>query len=176
MNFTEWFNKKLVVQKFPDADVCQKFDVIINVSDEHSRMNQSVSKEYYWFPMNEVFAGMGINSIYGALCVLYDAEKNNQSVYLHCHGGVNRSPTVADCYWFIRTGEHRHERNDHDGKGRYSVSGNRHALSNNRLINNIESGDLPSIKCMERFLGELKLQLETGKIGGLDKCKQHLVI
>lgn len=139
MKFKEWFDNKLIVNRFPTPKECETMsaDIIINVSDEYiegcyeSAVNSG--KRYYWFPMGECVSDMGINSIYAALQILYKAEENNKKVYLHCHAGVNRSPTVADCYHFMRTGNHS------EGK-------------RNRLIENVNYGHLPAIKLMEEFL------------------------
>jgi hypothetical protein len=35
--------------------------------------------------MNECVGDIGLNSIYGALQILYIAEKENATVLLHCH-------------------------------------------------------------------------------------------
>lgn len=86
----DWIEEKLKIGGFPikvnftfNPD---EFDYIINVSDEFY-VNIHNSKTF-WFPMNEVTNDMGINSLYGALYIMFIAEKENKSVYLHCHAGI----------------------------------------------------------------------------------------
>jgi protein-tyrosine phosphatase len=59
----------------------------------------------FWFPQGEAF-GMSLASLYGALRIMWEAEKHNQALLLHCHSGRNRSVMVADCYFFLRTEKH----------------------------------------------------------------------
>jgi Dual specificity phosphatase, catalytic domain len=137
-----------------------KYDIIINVSDEYNfnvenRLNKEGCKTY-WFPMNECKKDIGLNSIFAALTILYQAEKQNKKVYLHCHAGVNRSPTVFSAYFFMRSGKHLIE-----NEGGYI----------NRLVANCNRGYLPSKTEMEQFLVELNNRLNDGKNGGLDKIK-----
>lgn len=112
-NFKQWFETKLEVGSFPfinnDRFNPNEYDYVINVSDEfypeHYMPIISVGVNYHWFPMNEVKRDVGLNSIYGAMVILYLAESKNKRVYLHCHAGVNRSPTVAAAYYYMRNGE-----------------------------------------------------------------------
>lgn len=161
MKFEEWFKTKLVVGRFPLPKEIEKSDYkhIINVSDEfiiycyESAIRSNIS--YFWFPMNECKEDIGINSIYGALQILRLAEKKNEKVLLHCHAGVNRSPTVAAAYYFMRSKNHLPK-------------------ENNRMLNNIEAGYLPSIHRMESFLqkaSEAFEKEETMRGGYLDSCK-----
>jgi hypothetical protein len=86
---------------------------------------------------------------------MFNAEKQNKSVYLHCHAGVNRSPTVKECYYFLRTGEHLDEKNS-------------------RLMENIDQGHLPAIRRLNSFFKELAIFLEldeTTRGGMLDSAK-----
>lgn len=161
MKFKEWFDNRLVVSRYPVPSEIEKsdFDIYINVSDEYIQSCHQVAVEngkmYYWFPMNECTGNMGINSIFGALQILFNAEKQNKKVYLHCHAGVNRSPTVKECYYLLRTG-------------------NMPELKNSRLKENIEQGFLPSIRRMTSFLKELAIFLEldeTTRGGMLDSSK-----
>lgn len=162
-NFTEWFENKLVVGGFPMPREIEKWDYkyIINVSDEYVGGYQMMAlrsgKSYFWFPMNEIKGDMGVNSIYGALQILWMAEEENAKVYLHCHAGANRSPTIADCYYFMRTKTHRNRED-----------------KNNRLLDNIQSGNLPCITMMERFLSKCEVAFKKDTIasgGRLDWCK-----
>jgi len=99
---------------------------------------------------------MGINSIYGALQILYIAEQENKKVFLHCHAGKNRSPMVQECYHFLRTGTH--------------LKKDRH-----RIAENIQCGHLPCIKSVERFLKQCgkTFELQDSYRGGqLDAVRQ----
>jgi hypothetical protein len=116
MKFEEWFNKAIIVSQTPNNSVgwfLEKYsnvDVVINVSDDISfeiyRRMTGTGKEYWWFPMNERMKDMGLNSIYGAMLVMAEAELTSKTVFLHCIGGVNRSQLVNQCYYYIRTGRH----------------------------------------------------------------------
>jgi Zn-finger protein len=115
MNFNkDWFKNKLVVGSFPLINnldyVSSEYDYVINVSDEYypeiAFEIQMMGCRYFWFPMNECKSDIGVNSIYGACTILYLAEQENKSVYLHCHAGINRSQIVYAAYYFMRTGEH----------------------------------------------------------------------
>lgn len=166
MKFNEWFNSKLKVGRFPlpKEITDSKYDYIINVSDEYIsycfEAAMKSDKKYFWFPMNECIGDIGLNSIYGALQILYIAEKENANVLLHCHAGANRSPTVRDIYYFMRTGKHLILES-----------------KNNRFIDNVESGHLPAIRQMEAFLNCCKIQFEkeeTMRGGGIDTCKHKM--
>ena len=166
MKYNQWV-KKLTVGSFPyyqnkkfDAS---KYDVVINMSDEFSleieEKLQRFACKTHWFPMNECKRDIGLNSIYGALTILWLCEKKNQSVYLHCHAGVNRSVTVQCAYHYLRTGTHL----DLD-YGSYI----------NPLIANCHRGYLPPKAEMEGFLNNLALRLgeEQSIYGGyLDTIK-----
>lgn len=167
MKFNEWFNSKLKVGRFPLSNeiINSKHDYFINVSDEYISYcfdaAMKSNKKYFWFPMNECIGDIGLNSIYGALQILYIAESENKSVYLHCHAGANRSPTVKAAYYFMRTGNH-------------FVDDNYASSKNNRLIDNVNNGHLPAIFQLESFLNCCKIQFEkeeTMRGGGIDTCK-----
>lgn len=166
MKFKDWFDKKLIVGSFPimNNSTFEKndYDVIINVSDEYYRKYHFQNS--FWFPMGEVKRDVGLNSMYGAMCILFEAEKNNKSVYLHCHAGVNRSRSVQSAYYFMRTGEHlESDRRD------YGFI--------NRLVAMCGRGYLPPKAEMESFLTKLGLMLngtcqENELMGGqLDSIK-----
>lgn len=161
VKFKEWFETKLHVDRFPVPSEIRKsdFPIYINVSDEYIHVCHQVALEegkyYYWFPMNETTGDMGLNSIYACMQIMYNAELENKKVFLHCHGGKNRSVTVRECYFFMRTGNFMEKENP-------------------RLINNIEKGRLPSIKEVERFLTNVQRALhidETNRNNQLDVCK-----
>lgn len=164
--FKDWFENNLVVGRYPLPHEIEKsdFDCIVNVSDEliMSCYNSAVKngKLFFWFPLNECTSDMGINSIYGALQVIRNAEELNQKVYLHCHAGVNRSQTVYEAYYRMRTG--------HDfEKKRY------------RMDENIRLGRLPSENKMNNFLTKCNDSFnkdETHRGGMLDDIKLKCAI
>lgn len=183
MKFKEWFDSKLVVGRYPlpGEITTSDYSWIINVSDEyisycHEAAVQS-NIRYMWFPMSECFGNMGMNSIYGALQILFIAEKRNQKVYLHCHAGSNRSVTVADAYYYLRTGAHIIRKKPKEFEELTKWLGMKLKNdNNNRLLNNIYDGHLPSVSQIETFLkncGKVFLAEETTKGGKLDDCK-HL--
>jgi len=159
--FKEWFEQDLKISRFPLPYEIEKsnIDVYINVSDEyisscHISANQS-GKMYFWFPLNECTSDIGLNSIYACMQIMYNAEIENKSVLLHCHAGVNRSPTIKELYYLMRTG-------------------NFLECKNSRLKSNIEQGHLPCVSKLKTFLSEVQktlLKEETMRGGCLDSCK-----
>lgn len=189
--FDEWFQQKLTVGRYPIHTELKQYDVIINVSDEYidslfdTAMEQNI--KYYWFPLNECTSDIGLNSIYGALQILWLAEQRNLSVLLHCHAGVNRSQTVRECYYFLRTGKHfvRPRNNETENKeieiesififdSEEERKSYRKLVKQNRLFTNIEAGHLPAKYKIETFLkkcAETFLNYEIANGGYLDKIK-----
>src|ERR1035437_7396273 len=175
-DFTNWFNTKLKVACYPmPTEITNSdYEYYINVSDEYipscAIAAMQSSKQYFWFPMNEVSGDMGLDSLYAALQILWIAEEQNAKVYLHCHAGANRSPTVADAYFFLRTKKHR-GRKEVDGIkinfGMDKVEENQSI--NNRLLENIENGNLPAKKILERFFGKCETAFgkEIASKGGM---------
>jgi hypothetical protein len=108
-----WFENKVKVGAYPvfnnELFNASEWDYVINVSDEYypdiALEIQNMGCKYFWFPMNECKADIGVNSIYGACTILFLAEQKNKSVYLHCHAGINRSQIVYAAYYFMRTGK-----------------------------------------------------------------------
>lgn len=157
-----WINQKLVVGRYPMPSEIKrwKYDIIINVSDEyiescHTSAIES-GKMYFWFPLTEI-TNMGLNSIYAALQILFNAEMQGKSVYMHCHAGTNRSPTVRDCYQLMMCGQ---------------LGANMEAL-----LENIELGVLPPYDALFEFLASSKVcfELEESNRGGkLDKIKHKI--
>lgn len=153
--FKEWFTRNLIVGGFPYENNSQfnvtEYDYVINVSDEYYTnhhllliVNNIMS---FWFPMNECKKDIGLNSIYGAMVILFQAEKNNCKVYLHCHAGVNRSQTVRAAYYYMRTGQH------------YEAELRRGFI--NQLYANCSRGYLPPMAEMEKFLNEIGMKLNS---------------
>lgn len=142
-SFYNWFKNQLIVSYFPKVQMLETFDVIINVSDEYS---QSVSKycienkkQYFWFPMSECNSNMGLHSIYGALNILKICEEQNLKVLLHCHAGANRSPSVKESYYIMKTGELFSEE------------------KTQLVLRNIQFGYLPSFYEYKQFLNQIYL-------------------
>ena len=154
MKFKDWFDNKLIVGAFPYLNNTffepSDYDYVINMSDEYYIEYQmsliSNNIKSFWFPMNECRKDIGLNSIYGAMVILYFAEKTNSRVYLHCHAGVNRSQTIKDCYCFMRTGSHNKTDISHTG---YVT----------KLHANCFRGYLPPLAEIEKFLTELNNSL-----------------
>lgn len=163
MKFKEWFDKKLKVTRYPLPNEIKKSGAkyVINVSCEYIAACQKVCMDnnirYFWFPMDEVSGDIGLNSIFGALQILWIAEQEKASVLLHCHAGANRSPTVMEAYYFMRTKKHFTKEISQERKLQLQKLFNVNddvIKNNNRLLNNIEAGHLPSKNKMETFLKE----------------------
>lgn len=184
----EWFYKNLITGRKPSVDrfnhdMHKDFDIMISVDsvyDNNLEFNAIMAGvRYYWFPMNECSSDMGINSIFAAMNVLFHAEKNDLRVYLHCAVGANRSPTVKECYHFMRKNEHQ--------KGKLVKSdiriqkmfiGHEHETTYwrpNPLLRNIDDGFLPAKNKIERFLQTLNTQLIEDKVC-LEALKQKSMI
>ena len=192
MKFQEWFDKKLKVTRYPLPDEIKKSGVkyVINVSCEYISSCQKVCMDnnikYFWFPMDEVSGDIGLNSIFGALQILWIAEQENASVILHCHAGANRSPTVMEAYYYMRTKKHFIREISAERKERFVKmfpDSKNSERQNNRLLNNIEAGHLPSKNKIETFLKKteewfLKQDWENDfkTESGLNmvKCNAHL--
>lgn len=157
----KWFTENLRVTRFPTPEEITKsdFDYIINVSDEFKPdchlAATKCGKKYFWFPMNECTDNIGVNSIYGALQILWIAEKENAKVNLHCHAGVNRSVTVSEAYYFMRTGEHKL------ATSKFPHFQCEDFYRQNRLQGNCGRG-LPSIIKMETILKKCAIALTGG--------------
>lgn len=192
-NFEDWFNNKLRVDRFPVPTeiVSSDYDIIINVSDEHISTCLDAAKcvgdggiDYFWFPLTECDSNMGLNSIFAAMQILYEAEGENRKVLLHCHAGANRSPMIADCYYFMRIGMHRPEKktpqklkeelNEMFGKDKDYVS----PLDGmNCLQMNCYAKHLPPLEQMEIFLSSMVEFFEkdlSNRGGALETCKLKL--
>lgn len=173
--FLTWINTNLIIgphpSKFPRIkSAIPHVNFVINVSDlmdfslHHEFVFQGI--EPFWFPMGESF-GFPLENIYGALQVLWHAEKYDKKVLLHCYAGRNRSITVADCYYFIRTGKHR---TDNDQTVDYAK------YKNNQLLLNINDNQLPGIFRMDEFLekcGELFDTPSLAKNAAVDWLKKE---
>lgn len=166
MKFNEWFENKLMVGKFPFT-VNEEFNpsdykYVINMSDEYYDNIQSrllnANCQTFWFPMNEKRRDIGLNSIYGAMVIMYQAEKENASLYLHCHSGRNRSRIAQACYYYMRTGNQLQL-----GDEKYI----------NRLYRACIRGYLPPMAEIEEYLRKIDNRVSIGSMQGgiLDECK-----
>jgi hypothetical protein len=177
VKFKEWFNAKLEVGSFPylvnQEFIEHNYDYVINVSDEYYPEHHLpiiiAGCKSFWFPMNERKKDIGLNSIYGAMVILYNAEIENKSVYLHCHQGVHRSRTVQNCYYLMRTGDQQ------------VMKSQNYIGYINKLVADCQRGYLPPKAEMESFLNELAIILKKLKepnyknlmAGSLDDCKMN---
>jgi hypothetical protein len=172
MEFNDWFATSVRIGSYPNpsdlehparAGSLAQFEVFVNVSDEFNlplaRQLASLGKEAHWFPLGEAW-GLCLASIYGALYILRAAEQEGRRVYLHCHAGVNRSQTVADCYYYMRTGEHR-PRVFCDGDTR------------NALQRNIENNVLPDAFTIEGWLKQMNYATSHPMGGWLDASREQ---
>ena len=176
--FQEWFSSKLAIRKFPTVEeiLSGSFDAFkyrINTSDifrpEIDAAFKQLGVESFWFPQGEAF-GMSLESLYGALRVMWEAELQNYPLLLHCHAGRNRSVMAADSYYFLRNQKHRKE----------NQPGLTYAENSpNRLLLNVDDGQLPGIFKMEEFLDGCRKSFEetfTENERPLDWIKNQLHI
>jgi len=149
--FHEWFSSKLTIRKFPTVEEVQtglfdNFKYRLNVSDlfrpEIDAAFKQIGVENFWFVQGEAF-GMSMEGLYGAMKIIWEAEQQNHLLLLHCHAGRNRSVMIADSYYYLRTQKHRKE-----NQPNLTYAKN----SSNRLLINIDDGQLPGIFKMEEFL------------------------
>ncbi len=151
MGFDDFFSNQLIVSRFPELEKVRdgaydRYAFSVNVSDIHrpeiSDALRQRGLQTFWFPQGEAF-GISLASLYGALRIIWNAEKNGQALLLHCHSGRNRSVMVADCYFFLRTGQHRQPGSPRPADCPHPK---------NQLFLNIDDGQLPGIYKMEEFL------------------------
>jgi len=165
INTIDWINQNLTVSAHPvkksmDPNWWQDYDIVINVSDyidhqlHHKLAAQGVPA--YWFPLGETY-GFPLENIFGVMSVLWAAEHENKSVFLHCMAGRNRSVCVADCYYYLRTGEHRPDNSDEILYGKNK---------SNKLILNVNDSQLPGIYRMEQFLENCRELFKNPDIAG----------
>jgi hypothetical protein len=169
MEFKDWFSSCVKVGGYPNhreldpEGRLRAFEVFVNVSDEYNAelAERLVAEGHqsHWFPLGEAW-GLCLASIYGALYVMREAEKRGKRVYLHCHAGINRSQTVADCYYFMRTGEHR-PRPWVDGDER------------NALQRNIGNNVLPDTFTVEGWLKQMNYAVTHPMGGWLDASREQ---
>jgi len=77
-------------------DVIKKsYCAVVNVSDSPCATfdYQKVGIPSFWFPINEI-AHWGHSPFFGTLRV-FDKYYDGRAVFLHCHAGANRSPSIA---------------------------------------------------------------------------------
>lgn len=163
MNLIEWIDKKVKIGVYADADFILKcdYDVIINVSDEADLnflfSNNLNSQKYFWLPMNEAKKDIGLNNIAAVAMILNKSFELNKSVYLHCHGGANRSPMCLQAFYYAKSGTH--------------LDGNReNPRWDNELIRSSMRGYLPPRRELEKFLSAIGKRFGKNCMD-LDKAK-----
>ena len=184
--FEQYFNENIQIGQYPylvnNAFKAHEYDCIINVSDEFyphvHNFNINVCPMAFWFPMNEKRRDIGLNSIFGALHILYMAELKGWHVYLHCHSGRNRSRLIKAAYHYMRTGIQWVD--DFGDSSKYG----------NRLIRACRRGYLPPQAEMEQFLfilgehlkenmvfdiGQLTEAVKSNCSGALDAIKESAI-
>jgi hypothetical protein len=185
MKDKNWFNDNVTISRFPlPMEIIKSdWDIIINVSCEHIKYNSDAciksNKEYYWFPLNEHSKpDMGLNSIYGAMMILLDAQVDNKNVLIHCHAGVNRSQTIGDCIYYILFNEHRPVRKlSFDDRMTISqIFGDKKPYDSPHVLTfNCERGMLPRLRKMELFLDNIRntyqVREQLNRAGMLDEAK-----
>jgi hypothetical protein len=187
--FNDWFENKLKITRYPKPEEILKLSdikYIINVSDEYNLKIHNICMEknikYFWFPMNECTDNMGINSIYGAMKILFIAEKENAKIIVHCHAGSNRSVTIGECYFYLRTKKYpirkpRNKELDIAIESMFTFENEEDRLEyrrlseNSRLQNNIEMGHLPSKFKIESFLKQCEKSINNFSKFSLDTIK-----
>lgn len=162
-----WIEEKLTVCRYPvlnefkDAGKYAHYDIVVNVSDEayieYIEELTKLGKQVFWNPMSETNENMGLHSMFAALNILYQAEKLNKSVLLHCHAGINRSQTVKACYYYMMNGHHIEEKKQ----------GNI-LLNSNMLLHNT-SRHLPILETTEKWLMACKEAFDNPEkfLGGM---------
>lgn len=186
--FEDWFNNKLKAVQYPKISdfetIYKNIDYLINVSDEYKPEIHDIclSKniKYFYFPLNECTDNMGLNSIYGAMQIMFIAEQENKKVIINCHAGSNRSVTILECYYYLRTKKYTVTKKI-DKKLALDIESmftfeseedrleSRRISGNSRLQNNIEFGHLPAKHKMEQFLKECEKHFQ--KNTSLDSIK-----
>ncbi len=74
---------------------------------------------------------MPLENIFGSLYVLWNAERKQQKVMLHCVAGRNRSKMVLDCFRYMKNGKYEED---------------------SSLMENVKDNQLPGIYRTEVFL------------------------
>jgi hypothetical protein len=162
-SFNDWLNKSLTISAHPakkplSDDWWKDYDIVINVSDyiDHTLHHKFAAHGVpaYWLPLGETY-GFPLENIFGTMSVLWYAEHDDKSVFMHCTAGRNRSVCIADCYYYLRTGEHRPDNSEAVVYGRNK---------GNKLILNVNDNQLPGIYRMENFLENCKKLFENPNI------------
>ena len=163
----DFIDNNITVSRFPVSKeiegIYKDYNVIINVSDEfYLGMSEKIMKEgklNYYFPMGECGDSMGLNSMFGALQVLYQVYTWNPEwkALIHCQAGLNRSPTIKSAFYYMMVGEHE------------EISKIKNDRWYNRLIDNCEQEYLPPIEKTKLFLSKCKEAFDNSEkfLGGM---------
>lgn len=168
MEVKDWIKSHIKIDRYPvpgefEFNKCHHdINVIVNVSDEFylNTTGTQSSKFSYYFPMSEMNDNIGLHSMFGALHVLHTicTQQPELKVLLHCHSGVNRSPTIYAAFYYMMTGEHSTS----------SFKGGKEYFTNKLKIN-CEDGHLPKLELMELWLQKCKFAFDNQDrfIGGM---------
>ncbi len=143
---------KIVARPFPSlADLSNPYifggiDTVINVSEREEKEHMQVYRlrgiAYHYFPLKEGGVDMGWENVKRAVEVILHNIDENNSIFIHCTGGNNRSRMVVECVYFALFGEHLND----EYRG-----------SCNHLIYNVENKYLPlTLDAIEKELILLK--------------------
>lgn len=141
---------ELVVRGFPTVQELDNpyiyggVQVIINVSgleypEDILSIIESRGIRWHHFPLVEEGPNMGLDILLSAVRELIKADTAGERVVLHCSFGNNRSRTVAEAFYYIKSGAQFKD----EYKG-YP----------NHLLYNCGEGHLPEVDEMERILRE----------------------
>ncbi len=115
MNFEEWFKNNLIVcsadkvkENIPYQSIHSVgVGLVINVSSKFFEdvyitcSNKNIP--YFWFPMSEKSEN-NIN-ILAVIEVIKQIHHSNKRIIIHCEAGKNRSVTMAQIYYYYKTGK-----------------------------------------------------------------------
>ncbi|MDB4516348.1 hypothetical protein N9089_01970 [Crocinitomicaceae bacterium] len=141
----------------PHPTLCKKpntleslrsYDIVLNVSDhldpELTEWLLTNRIQSYWLPLGEAYV-MPLENIYGALLILWRAERDEKNVLIHCIAGRNRSRMTLDCYRYMMTGEYSED---------------------SAMMLNVKDSQLPGIYRLEVFLQKCLEVFERSEVAG----------
>ena len=132
---TDGFTKK-------DADF---FDAIVNVSDSECAYfyPSKPDQKMHWFPINEC-GYWGYASFYYIKKVLDWHYDQGHNIYLHCHAGANRSPTMF-VHWLTSKGYSLFDASvmEYYGRKEHPIVSRKDKGWNQHVYFNINQGHIP---------------------------------